>query len=122
MKTIRGTFFIPIYDTYVNIVISNNVQASINRRMKINQEEESEYESGDPGAYCYQHKSDEPIYLFFHHEHITHTLINHEKSHAIDLLLKTCGVKKGDESRAYLDGFISGKLHKFFNLREIKIR
>ena len=118
--TTKGHFYVPIYECYVNVILSDNLKRVINNVIVKNNDEKIDYE---PQAFAYNPDNEEAnYYLFFHPNILTTSMINHEKSHIIDFILGDRDIKREDEARAYLDGFISDKINKFFKRRKLRIK
>jgi hypothetical protein len=117
---IKGHFAIPIYQCYVNVILSDNLKRVINFYLRKAEVKQLDYE---PGAYAFSpDDGSSNYYLFLDINDVTFTYLNHEKSHVVDFILQERGIKKQDEPRAFLDGFISDKLVKFLKKRKIKIK
>jgi len=117
--TIKGQFRIPIYRADVYVIVTDQLMRVINYRLKEIGEDPLEIE---PGAFFIRKDQSSDYYLYFTFEMLTLPIINHEKSHLIDYILKDCGMKKDDEGRAYLDQFITEKLQKFFKIKGLKVK
>lgn len=119
--TIRGIFKVPIYNCKVKIVVSDRLKSVINR---VYTKHNCIHETEEPGALCYNPGEAEiPVYyLFFDKTQLCLNFVNHEQSHLAEYILKDRGIKPHDEVRAFLDGFLSEKIHKFFKVRKIKLK
>ena len=121
MMTIRGEFKVPIFNCKVKIIVSDNLKLVINKTFTKHNclNDDNEY-----GALCYNPgAADIPYYyLFFDKSQLCLNFINHEKSHLVEYILQDRGIKPVDEIRAYLEGFLADKIHKFFAVRKIKLK
>jgi hypothetical protein len=119
--TTKGSFCVEIYKCCVNITICDDILKSINYYLK---KWDNKLLAEEPLAYFMSGVGEDEshYYLFFNRDHINSNILNHEKSHLIDHILKERGIKAHDEARAYLDGYISEKINSFFKRRKIKIR
>ena len=117
--TKQGTFSVDVYDCSVTIIVTDRVKFTVNRYLK--------KFNADPIAYdvdAFFARPDERIgryYLFFDINNCTIQLINHEKSHLVDHILADREIRRKDETRAYLDGYLSKQIHLFFKKRKIKL-
>lgn len=115
----KGYFHVPIFNCYVNIIISEDLKRVINIYLK-KKEDKIEYE---PWAFSWN-PSDEcaNYYLFLGKKTFDIDCLNHEKSHIVDFILEDRNIKPNDEVRAYLDGYISKKIFDFLKNKKIKIK
>lgn len=119
--TTKGSFYVDVYGCSVTIIVCDDIVRSLNHYFRKWDCSKQTYE---PGAMCVVGmKEDEGTYfLFFNRKDVTWNYINHEKSHLVEYILKDRGIKALDETRAYLDGFVSDKINAFFKKRKIKIK
>ena len=116
---IKGTFDVGVYDCSVTILVTDKTKSLINRYLK--------KFGSDPIKYdvdAFFARPSERIgkyYMFFDINNCTIQLVNHEKSHLVDHILNDRGIRRKDETRAYLDGFLSKKIHLFFSRKKIKL-
>lgn len=115
---VKGKFNVPIYNCEVHVIVSDNLLASINYRLRVNGDGKLKDE---PGAYFYNHDACN-YYVFFKKETLDINYLNHEKSHLVEQILKDRGIRAMDEVRSYLDGFVSEKLNEFLKKRKIKLK
>ena len=118
-KLIKGTFSVDVYDCSVTIILTDRVQHMINRYLKKDNAEEIPYEVD---AFFFR-PSDRigKYFLFFDVNNCNVQLVNHEKSHLIDHILNDRSIRRKDETRAYLDGYLSKKIYSFFKRRKINL-
>jgi hypothetical protein len=118
--TIKGEFYVPIYDAFVKIIVADNLLRSINYHLTKHGHKKEEKSPG--GYFFYPHYEHGTYYLFFCKNTLTVNAVNHEKSHLIDQILIDRSIKPKDEVRAYLDGFVSNKVDLFFKRRKSKLK
>lgn len=119
--TTKGFFNIDVYACGVHVIVGDNIQRSINYHLRQDGQKEIDFE---PDGYFNQYVSEGRIgtyYLFFNRENLCHEIINHEKSHLVEQILKDRSISTRGEVQAYLDGCVSQKLMAFFKKRKLKI-
>ena len=119
--TIKGTFKVPIYECTVKIVVTDNLLRCINN---LHKKHGDDLETIAPSAYFYhdnEEHEDDNYYIMLRFDRLTVNCVNHEKSHLVEQILIDSAIKPKDETRAYLDGFISHKVELFFKRRKIKL-
>lgn len=121
--TTKGSFYVQIYNCTVHIIVADDLQRSINYYLRKCGEKPLKKEE-IPGAYCLSPDDDCSFeyYLFFGRKTIDINYINHEKSHLVEFILEERGIKAKDETRAYLDGFLSEKINALLKKRKIKLK
>lgn len=118
--TTKGSFKVDIYNCDVHIVVTDNIRRSINYYLRKGNHEVLP-EGDEPGAYCFSDTCTD-YYVFFNRKTIDVSYVNHEKSHLVESILEDRGINPKDETRAYLDGFLSEKIDAFFKRRKIKVK
>jgi hypothetical protein len=120
--TKKGSFYVPIYNCIVNIIISDDLRSSINSCYKKYKQKKIK-KKDTPGALCFSPDDcSHTYYLFFDKDTIDINYINHEKSHLVEFILEERDIKARDEVRAYLDGFISEKSFQLFKRLKIRLK
>ncbi len=119
--TIKGKFKVDVFSCNVHITICDNVARSVNYYLR---KYNHETITGEFHGYFLVPNPDSigHYYIFIDSENITNDTINHEKSHLVEQILKDRCIHAHGECRAYLDGYISSQVHRFFNKRKIKIK
>jgi hypothetical protein len=119
-KTVKGKFYVPIYDCHVFITIADDPVNSLNYYLRKNDDGEIDYKIE---GYCYKPNTGVgKYYLFFSWDSLSNDTFNHEKSHLVENILENRNIKPRDEVRSYLDGYISTRMYKFLNDRKIKLK
>jgi hypothetical protein len=119
--TIKGTFTVDVYDCTVHIVVSDRIKTVINNQLRKDEISEIDFA---PSGFFYSRGGDYigDYYLFFDVADVTVDILNHEKCHLVEHILTDREIKAEDETRSYLDGFISRKVDSFMKKRKIKIK
>lgn len=115
--TVRGKFRVDVYNCYVYVFYTDQIIRSVN--FFCNKFGWDKIKSAVEG---YVVPGNLDYYLFVSKEHCSVDTINHEKSHVVDFILQERSIKSKDEVRAYLDGYVSRRLNKFFKKHKIKIK
>lgn len=121
--TMKSSFFVEIYNCTVHIIVADNMLRSINYYLRKCGSKPLKKEEV-PGAYCLSPDKEcsYEYYIFFDRKTIDINYINHEKSHLVEFILEERGIKAKDETRAYLDGFLSEKINSLLKKRKVRIK
>lgn len=107
----KGTIKVPIFDCEVKVIVGGyecELRRSINYRLRAYDEEV--FEVAPSGCMLAHSTYVGTYYLFFLKEDLSVDIINHEKSHLAEQILKDRQITSTGEVRAYLDGWLSHKL------------
>lgn len=110
----KNVIQVPIFDCEIRVMIGDGkaILKSINYYTRI-VSPEGDLLGSAPSGYCMVGRPDGKVglyCLFLDKDDLSTDIINHEKSHVIDFILKDRDIRLHDEVRAYFDGWLSHKL------------
>lgn len=109
---------LPMYNCSMDFLVSENVKIVVDglyKKLKLKEELDGEAEgvllTADINKY----------YLIIDQGYLTHNTIAHEMSHAVDRITLDRGIEDG-ESRAWLNGHLTGLIYKFLEKQKIIVK